>query len=73
MNAFTSIGSLVLSPFKFLQEVGKELKNVTWPTRQETMRSTVIVILISLGVGLYIAGLDFVFTKGFELLLSLKK
>ncbi len=73
MNPLSAIGSLVFYPIRFLREVGQELKNVTWPTRQETFRSTAIVIVISIGVGLYIAALDFGFTKGFEALLSLKK
>jgi preprotein translocase subunit SecE len=73
MNPLASIGVVALSPVKFLREVGKELKNVTWPTRAETTRSTLIVIAISIGVGLYIAALDLGFTKGFELILSLKK
>ncbi|MEP7166742.1 MAG: preprotein translocase subunit SecE [Candidatus Woesebacteria bacterium] len=73
MNSLASIGAVVLFPIRFLREVGTELKNVTWPTRAETIRSTCIVIVISLGVGLYIAALDLGFTKGFELILSLKK
>ncbi len=73
MNPFAPIGKAALYPVRFLREVGHELKMVTWPTRAETIRSTLIVIMISVGVGIYIAGLDLLFTKGFESLLTLKK
>ena len=51
------------SPLTFLQETQDELKKVVWPTRREVVRLTSIVILVSLIVGLYMGGLDFVFTK----------
>lgn len=73
MNPFTLIGSAVLFPLRFGKEVVEELRKVTWPSRRDTARSTALVIAISIGVGLYIAALDLGFTKGFELLLSLKK
>lgn len=73
MNPFASIGKIALSPVVFLREVAVELKQVTWPTRKETVRSTLLVIGISLGVGIYIATLDLGFTKAIGLILSLKK
>lgn len=45
----------------FLKEARIELKKVTWPTRQETIRYTVTVIVISIAVALFLGGLDFVF------------
>lgn len=48
---------------KYLQEVRTELVKVSWPSRQESMRMTGIVILASLAVGLYIGGLDYLFTN----------
>ena len=32
-----------VSPFKFLQEVRSEVDKVTWPTRRETMITTIMV------------------------------
>ncbi len=32
-----------VSPFKFLQEVRAETDKVTWPTRRETMITTIMV------------------------------
>lgn len=40
-----------------------ELGKVTWPKREETVKLTLIVLLISTIVGLYVGGLDFIFTK----------
>lgn len=45
-----------------------ELAKVTWPKREETIKLTLIVLLISALVGLYVGGLDFIFTKLLSLL-----
>lgn len=50
-----------LNPARFITEVMAELKKVTWPTRQETIKLTVVVIALSLFVGVYIGGLDALF------------
>lgn len=47
-----------VAPAKFVQEVIRELKKVTWPTREETIKLTVVVIAISVIVGAFIGGLD---------------
>jgi preprotein translocase subunit SecE len=35
-----------VSPFKFLQEVRTETQKVTWPSRRETMITTVMVFIM---------------------------
>jgi len=57
-------------PFKmqFGSGIIEELKKVTWPTKEETLRLTVIVIGISLIIGVYIGIIDVLLTKGLELL-----
>lgn len=52
-----------MNVIQYLREVRRELSKVTWPTRQEATRMTVIVIIASLLVGLYIGGLDLAFTS----------
>lgn len=47
----------------FLREVKSELKKVTWPTRQETLKYTIMVVFISVIVALFLGGLDIVFMK----------
>jgi len=52
----------MVSPITFLIQVKDELWKVTWPTQQEIVRLTLVVLVISAAVGLYIGGLDWVFT-----------
>ena len=35
-----------ISPFKFLQEVRAEADKVTWPTRRETLITTIMVFVM---------------------------
>lgn len=59
-----------INPGKFFLEVKSELEKVTWPTKDQVIRLTGVVIVISLAVGLFIGGLDFAFTKTVELLIK---
>lgn len=45
----------------FLKESRIELKKVTWPTRDQTLRSTLAVIIVSAAVALFLGGLDYIF------------
>jgi preprotein translocase subunit SecE len=42
----------------FLSEVRNELSRVTWPSREEVYATTVVVIVMSIVLGLYLWGLD---------------
>ncbi|MDO8498026.1 MAG: preprotein translocase subunit SecE [bacterium] len=53
-------------------DIIEELKKVSWPSRKETIRLTVIVISISLIIGLYIGIIDILLTKGLELLTKMR-
>jgi len=44
----------------FLKEMVLEIKKVTWPTRDQTIRYTLIVVGISLGVAIFLGGMDFI-------------
>lgn len=50
-------------PIDFFREVYTELTKVTWPSRDEVIKLTVIVIVVSFAIGVYIGGLDFLLTK----------
>ncbi len=54
---------MATTPVIFLKEVREELKKVVWPTRDEVIRLTSVVIIVSLIVGLYLGGIDFILTK----------
>ena len=45
----------------FLKEVRLEMKKVNWPSREQTIRYTLIVIGVSAAVAIYLGGLDFIF------------
>lgn len=47
-----------VSPAQFIKEVISELRKVNWPTREETIKLTVVVIAISVIVALFIGSLD---------------
>ena len=57
-------------PVRFLEEVRGEMKKVSWPTRDEAIRLTGFVIIVSLIVGIYIGIFDYIFTKLMSLVLE---
>jgi len=58
------------APITFLKEVRAEMNNVSWPSKQETLRLTGVVIGISLIVAIFIGILDFLFTNLMTLVLK---
>lgn len=58
-----------LSPIKFVKESRDELRKVTWPSRQTTVRYTIIVVGACLVIGFVIGGLDFALGEGLKILL----
>jgi len=59
-----------MNPVGFLREVKGELEKVTFPKRAEVIRLTVVVITISLLVGGYLGGLDFLFLNLLEIIIK---
>ncbi|MEN9328212.1 MAG: SecE/Sec61-gamma subunit of protein translocation complex [Candidatus Parcubacteria bacterium] len=57
---------------RFASDIIDELKKVSWPSRQETIRLTMVVIMISLIIGVYIGIIDVLLAKGLELATKLK-
>lgn len=45
----------------FLTDVGREMKKVSWPTRQETNRLTGVVLVVCLGLVAILSVLGYVF------------
>ncbi len=52
----------------FLQESRQEISRVNWPTRQETIRLTLVVIAISLLVATMLGAFDFLFSYLLQLI-----
>ena len=51
-------------PTQFFREVVAELQKVAWPSRQEVVSYSLVVLVSSVAVAALIFGMDFVFTKG---------
>ena len=48
---------------QFLKEVRQELKKVLWPTRQELVTYTIVVLVTVIVLTTYVFGLDVVFSR----------
>jgi len=56
------------SRFSFFPEVVAELRKAHWPTRQETLRLSIIVLIVCAIIGGILGALDLGFTRLFLLL-----
>jgi preprotein translocase subunit SecE len=45
----------------YFKQVKTEVKKINWPTKQETVRYALTVIVISAAVAVFLGGLDFGF------------
>ena len=57
--------------FKYLRESKEELEKVTWPTQKQTVRYSILVIVISIALALYFGVVDYLLNLGLEALLSI--
>jgi preprotein translocase subunit SecE len=56
------------SRLSFFAEVVAELRKAHWPTRQEALRLSLLVLAVCVAVGLILGAFDWVFTQLFWLL-----
>jgi len=54
------------SIIQFLKEARQEVRKVSWPTRTDTFRNAIIVIVASFLVALYLGGIDFIIRRIME-------
>ena len=59
---------MATTPVNFLRETRDELNKVVWPTRNEVIRLTGVVIIVSVFVGVFLGTTDFILTKLIELI-----
>jgi preprotein translocase subunit SecE len=57
-----------LNPLQYLREVRQELDKVTWPSREETLQLTLVVILVSIALAVYLGGLDYLLTQAIQMI-----
>ncbi len=60
-----------VNPFVFLQQVRAETAKVTWPTRRETMISTVMVLAFAFIAALFFFDADQLMAIAVELILGI--
>ena len=55
----------------FVRDVRSELRKVAWPSQRETINLTIVVLALSVAMGLFLGGTDFLFQELFKELLKL--
>ena len=55
---------------RYFRETRLELGKVSWPTREEAINLTLIVLAVTVGMAAFLGVLDFGFTKLFELIVG---
>ncbi|MDN3519876.1 preprotein translocase subunit SecE [Aquisalimonas lutea] len=52
--------------WRFLQDARTEVRKVVWPTRQETVQTTIIVLIVVILVAIFLWLLDMLLSWGFQ-------
>ncbi len=53
---------------RYIKETRAELRKVTWPTREEAINLTVIVVAVTAGMAAFLGVVDYLFSKLFGLI-----
>ncbi len=53
----------------YIKESKAELKKVSWPTREQAIQSTILVIVISVLTAVFLGGTDYILNKILERIL----
>lgn len=56
---------------KYLKEVRGEIRKVTWPSRQEILRLSAIVIVVLVAMSAFMAVIDYAFSWLMRLIINL--
>ena len=55
---------------RYFYEAKEELEKVVWPTRRETIISTLIVVGVSLGTAIMLGAIDYGFNIGLQAIIA---
>jgi preprotein translocase subunit SecE len=55
---------------KYIRATMAELRQVSWPTRQEAITYTALVIVISTIVALYVGAFDYLFSQAVDSIIN---
>jgi preprotein translocase SecE subunit len=53
---------------RYFRESRIELRKVTWPTREQTVNLTAVVVVVCVALALFLGGLDYVFVQLIKLI-----
>jgi len=56
--------------FRFLKESDIERRKVVWPTNQETLQTALMVIIVTILISLFLAGIDWLLGAGVRALVG---
>ena len=59
------------SPSEFIRQVRTEIGKVVWPTRQETVQTAIMVLIMTIILAIFFLGVDAVFAAIVKGLLAL--
>jgi len=59
------------TPIEFIRQVQAETRKVVWPSRRETVMTAVMVVIMTSMLGVFFFGVDQVFSRIVQALLSL--
>ena len=65
------MASKTTNPFTFLQQVRSETAKVTWPSRRETLISTVMVLAFAFAIAIFFFAADQFMGWAIELILGI--
>ena len=60
-----------VNPSQYVRQVRQEMSKVTWPTRRETMVTTVMVLIMTTLLALFFLGVDQVLGRLVQIVLAL--
>lgn len=58
------------SPAVFMRQVKQEISKITWPTRKEAMQGTIVVIMASIVIALFLLVVDSLFKYAVKLIIG---
>ena len=61
----------MINPFKYVQQVRNEVSKIVWPTRKETMTTTVMVFIMSAIIALFFFIIDTITSNVLDMILKL--
>ena len=54
----------------YLKGAREELSKVVWPTKETTVKHTLVVIVISLAIAIFLGSIDFLFNEVLEIIIK---